>query len=71
MEWGMIGTKFNIISYADADAYTNWGNDNIVTYGQHSVKLTGYYVEDDPQRQTLTFFYNGIERGSLSYANLK
>lgn len=70
MEWCVGGRKINIISYADADQYPNWGNGNKDIYGQNSVKLTGYSVKDNPESQTLTFFYNGIERGTLSYAEL-
>jgi len=70
MEWCVGGRKINIISYADADQYPNWGNGNKNIYGQNSVKLTGYSVKDNPESQTLTFFYNGIERGTLSYAEL-
>jgi len=71
MEWCVGGRKINIISYADADQYPNWGNGNKDIYGQNSVKLTGYSVKDNQESQTLTFFYNGIERGTLSYADLK
>lgn len=71
MSWTVGQKEINIISYAEADQYSHWGNDNKNIYGQHSVKLTGYSVTDDAQSQTLTFFYNGKEAGTLCYANLK
>jgi hypothetical protein len=71
MSWTVGQKEINIISYAEADQYSHWGNDNKKLYGQHSVKLTGYSVTDDAQSQTLTFFYNGKEAGTLCYANLK
>jgi len=71
MSWTVGNKEINIISYAEADQYVNWGNNNKNIYGQHSVKLTGYTVKDDAQSQTLTFFYNGVETGTLCYADLK
>jgi hypothetical protein len=70
MSWSVGKTEITMISYSKADHYPNWGNNNKTWKGQNSVELREYSYKENPEDETITFFFNGSEAGVLSYADL-
>lgn len=73
MEWSLCAqqgsTCLKMLSYADADGYNNWNNNDKVN-GQHTVHTDRFSVKDNSAAKELTFFYNGVNVGTFSYAEL-
>lgn len=73
MQWSLCAaqgsTCVKMLSYADADACGNWNNNDKVN-GQHTVHTDRFSVKDNSSARTLTFFYNGVNVGTFSYAEL-
>jgi hypothetical protein len=72
MEWSLCAAQgsyaLGMLDFAGADTYGDW-NSNDKNHGQHTVLTNRFQVKNDAKKHTLTFSYNGVVKGTYSYAS--
>lgn len=73
MEWSLCSAQgshgLNLLDYAAADTYGDWNYNDKNANGQHTVLTNRFRVEDNAEAQTLTIYFNNVNKGTYSYAN--
>jgi hypothetical protein len=73
MEWSLCSAQgshgLNLLDYAAADTYGDWNYNDKNANGQHTVLTNRFRVEDNAEAQTLTIYFNNVNKGTFSYAN--
>jgi hypothetical protein len=72
MEWSLCSAQgshgLNLLDYAGADTYGDWNCNDKNSRGQHTVLTNRFRVEDNAEAQTLTIYFNNVNKGTYSYA---
>ena len=72
MEWSLCSAQgshgLSLLDYAAADTYGDWNYNDKNGAGQHTVLTNRFRVEDNAEAQTLTIYFNNVNKGTFSYA---